>query len=448
MGETTDVLVVGAGLSGLYAARSLQRSGLAVTVLEARDRLGGRVLSQKLANGATIDLGGQWIGPGQQRMYALANEYGLKTTVTHTQGDAIFSIDGQCQRISGTVLPISWPAKLDILQISWRIGFLLNQLTVIEPWRHPCANHLDSISFAQWLQRNTFSREARSYWLHLVESGICASADRFSPLEVLQQVATLGGLKQLDTAEYEFFVDGAQTIAHCMADELGDCIRLQTPVRSLKRQGQLVQAMTDQGEFTGKHIILALPPQLLDDISLDDGFSNTIPERPKERVLGQVVKILIVYDHAWWRNQGLSGIANTPNEPIDFLADGSSHAGKPGILVALASGARAMQLSLMENETRKATVLAYVQKVLGDASGHLTDFVSMDWISEPFSRGGYASRQAIGGWSSQENSFMRSLSYIHVAGTETATEWRSYMEGALQAAERASTEVLRAMNKV
>ncbi len=152
-------------------------------------------------------------------------------------------------------------------------------------------------------------------------------------------------------------------------------------------------------------------------------------------------------DLAWWRNRGLSGTANTPNEPIDYLVDSSNPVGKPGILVALASGPRAVQLSQMDDDTRTVTVLDYIQKVLGQAPGHPAEVVVMDWISEPWSCGGFASRRAIGGWCDPHNSWMLSLDCIHVAGTETAAEWRSYMEGAIQSAERASTEVLNAMGK-
>jgi monoamine oxidase len=142
----TDVLVVGAGLSGLYAAQLLQEAGLSVAVLEARDRVGGRVLSQRLTDGTTIDLGAQWIGSGQRRMSALAQKYNLKKIVTHTQGDSVIKIGDRLQRISGKMPPISWLGKLDLLQISWRIDRSANKLSVTEPWRHPQAEQLDSFT--------------------------------------------------------------------------------------------------------------------------------------------------------------------------------------------------------------------------------------------------------------------------------------------------------------
>jgi monoamine oxidase len=440
-----DVLVVGAGLSGLYAARILQRAGLTVTVLEARDRIGGRVLSQRLSNGTTIDLGGQWIGPEQKRIYALAKEYGLKTIVTHTQGDNIFLADGKYQRTTDTVPPMSVPGKLDTLQLSWRLDRLIKQIAVVDPCQHQRAKQMDNQSFREWLQQNASSKEAREFWLHVAEEDLCASADRFSPLEWLQQLATMGGLEGLEKSGHEFFADGAQNLAQCMADELGDCIHTETPVQALKRHGQFVQVMTARGDFFGKRVILALPPQLIESISFDDSLTNRPDCKPKDRILGQVTKTLIVYDHAWWRDRGLSGVTSTPTEIISTLVDSSGFDGKPGILAAFSSGQRAVQLSLMDDETRYKAVLSYLDNVLGKASGQLTDFISMDWTSEEWSQGGYASRRSIGGWS-DSHTLTYPFDGIHFAGTETATEWRSLMEGALQSGERASREVLNALS--
>ena len=162
-------------------------------------------------------------------------------------------------------------------------------------------------------------------------------------------------------------------------------------------------------------------------------------------MLGRVVKNIIVYDRAWWRDAGLSGTADTPGERISFLVDASNDAGRPGILVALATGPHAESLSQMDDATRKVTVVSHVQRVFGGSRNSLTQpthFFSMDWTSEPWSLGGYASRRAVDQWTDQKDTLSASRGPIHFAGTETATEWRSYMEGALQSAERASAEVI------
>ena len=445
MNNVTDVLVVGAGLSGLYAAQLLQQAGLSVFVLEARDRVGGRALSQNLADGTTIDLGAQWINPYQKRMCALVQRYNLKTIVRHTQGDSIVGFGNHFQRMSGTTPPIPLISKLDLFQISWRIDRMAHQVPITEPWQYRLAEQLDSISFNLWLEKNTFTKEARAYWRYVVEAGTCASCDRLSALEVMHQIATIGGLKELENADNVFLAEGVGTIAQKIANELGDCVHLSAPVRSLKYDGQLVWAITDWSEFYGKRAILALPPQLLAKISFDDRLADSLDRRSQNLVLGQIIKHVIVYERAWWRDLGLNGTAETPNEPIEFVADSSNNTGSPGVLVAFSSATHAASLSPIDKETRKTIVLTHIQKVLGKAPVPVKHFDSMDWISDFWSCGGYGSRRAIGGWINRQNS-NTPCDPVHFAGTETATEWRSYIEGALQSAERASAEVISALN--
>lgn len=442
--QVADVIIVGAGLSGLYAAKLLRAEGFALAVVEARDRVGGRIFSQPLSDGTAVDLGAQWIGAGQQRMYALAKAYGLQCGKTYAQGDAVVKIGQAFKRRSAQLPPTSPIGLLDLLQVSWRINRSAKRLSAVAPWQYPSAKQLDNIPFSHWIKSNTFSEEARAYWCHIAEGGICASSESFSALEVMHQIAAIGGLERLETADSEFFIEGAQTIPQRIADELCELIYLNAPVRSLKLQAQQVQVVTDRGDFYGKRIILALPPQLIERISLDPVLSAQFAERPRHLVLGKVVKSVVVYESAWWRRYGLSGMADTPDELINFMAD-TSHSDHSGVLVAIASGSKAVELSQMDEAARKAAVLSHVHKVLGQAPSSPTKFFSMDWIHEQYSQGGYASRRAVGEWVNAQAELACPVGLIHFAGTETATIWKSYMEGALQAAERASKEVAAAI---
>ena len=205
-----------------------------------------------------------------------------------------------------------------------------------------------------------------------------------------------------------------------------------------------MQVVTDRGDFYGKRIILALPPQLIEQLSLDSALSTQLAQRPRHLVLGKVVKSVVVYKNAWWRSLGLSGMADTPDEPIEFLAD-TSPSEHSGVLVAIASGSKAVKLSQMDEETRKAAVLSHIGKQFGSKPASPVGFFSMDWINEQYSQGGYASRRTIGDWVNTQATLSRPIGLVHFAGTETATEWRSYMEGALQSAERVSAEVTEAI---
>src|SRR3954447_12804750 len=113
MSEQRDVIVVGGGLAGLTAARELQKRGSKVTLLEARDRVGGRTLSAEMG-GQWIDLGGQWIGPGQHRMIRLARELGLATFRTHSRGTKILDVGGKLSTYEGTIPSLS-PLHLLVL---------------------------------------------------------------------------------------------------------------------------------------------------------------------------------------------------------------------------------------------------------------------------------------------------------------------------------------------
>lgn len=333
-----------------------------------------------------------------------------------------------------------------MFQVSWRLDRSARRLSITAPWQHPSAKRLDYTSFSDWIQKNALSPEVQVYWRYLAEADMCANSESFSALEVMHQLGSIGGLAQLETADSEFFVEGAQTIPQHIADELDGLVYLNAPVRWLRLQNSQVQVVTDQGDFYGKRVILALPPQLIEKMSFDSALSPHFNQRPRHPVLGKVVKTVVVYESAWWRGLGLSGAADTPGEPIEFLADTSASEGC-GVLVALASGSNAVKLSQMDEEARKTTVLSHIHKVFGAAPFSPIGFFSMDWINEQYSYGGYASRRTVGGWVNEQTTLARSIGLIHFADTETATEWRSYMEGALQSAERASAEVAMAISR-
>ena len=447
MAVATDIVVVGAGISGLYAAKLLKQRGLSVIVLEARDRVGGRMFSQKLSDGSAIDLGAQWISPDQKRIQALVREYKLETHLTHTEGNRIAEV-GQRRKLVRSGSPFSWLATLDLLQASWRIERNAKKLDKQLPWQHPQAKQLDSQSFQSWLEKITFSEEARTYWHYIAGAGMCTNVRDFSPLEVFHQIATIGGLEALEKADSIFLKEGTQAIAQQMANELGECLYLSTPVRAIQTNKQHIQITTDNGSIQANRILLALPPQLLEKIAFDSDVENYLQTRVRHSVLGKVVKSVVVYERAWWRDRGLSGAADTPSEIIETLADTSIGEASPGVLVAITSGDHAVQLSQMDDESKQAVVLAHIDNVLGKSPSPPQQFFSMDWIREPYSLGGYASRQGIGGWTAQKNPLAQPFGRIHFAGTETATEWRSYMEGALQSAERASQEICHAVSQI
>jgi monoamine oxidase len=437
-----DVAVVGAGLAGLYAARVLRRAGRSVVVLEARDRVGGRVWSRSTA-GTRVDLGAQWIGPGQRRMAALARELDLQTIDTHARGKVVMEADGVVRRTS-VLLPQGVAAILDAAQLAVRLGLIARRVGADLPWTDGDAKQLDTTSFNRWLAERAFTEGGRAYWRALSAAGLCTPLDRVSALELAQQMATMGGVRRLFTAEHTFFARGAQAIADGLAAPLGDALRLDAPVTAIRDGGASVRVTTPAGDVEAARVVVAIPPQLVATIA----FDPPIDRPPVDAIVrGVVVKSIVVWDHAWWRGTGASGMALAYDGPIGMLMDGAGVDGRPGVLIALASADHAARLASLASSDRQAAVLAAVERLLGPTRATLLDFLSTDWSGEGWSLGGYAARRTIGTWTTYGGALSRPQGRLHFAGTETATVWRSYMEGALQSGERAAGEVLAALSR-
>lgn len=442
-----DVVVVGAGLSGLMAARLLRRAGLRVTVLEARDRVGGRVWSQPIEDGCWIDFGAQWIAPGQRRIQDLVKEFALATTESHTQGASVWMARGGAVPHHGS-FPAGWLAKLDQLLIVLRLERLMKQLAARSSPTDARRKALDSQTFAAWLEEKAFTQAGREAVRLTVEEGVCASIQEVSCYEVIQQLASIGGLAALASAEQTFLRGGAQAIALRLAVEFGADLQLECPVKAIRHDANEVRITTSGGELRAERVILALPPQLLSEISLDVDLSGRAQWCQSAIVKGRVVKTVIVYEQAWWRLNGLNGQVIAPNGPIEHLADASDPAGSPGILIAFATASRADQLATLEEGPRKTLILEHIRNALGEAPTPPIAFHSIDWMGDPLSQGGYASRLGPGHASGDQPCLADPIGRVHFAGTETASQWRSYMEGALQSGERAAREVLSSLSTV
>jgi monoamine oxidase len=439
--EKCEAALVGAGLAGLMAARELKRGGFSVRLLEARDGVGGRVWSQRLGDSAWIDFGAQWIAPGQRRIQALVKEFGLATAQSHSMGTALRIESGDPVPSRG-FSPSTWLAKLDELQILLRRERQARQLAVPSAQTEARRQALDALPVATWLEAKAWTQEGRDAVGLTVEEGVCASVQEVSCYEVIQQLANIGGLAALARAEHTFLPGGAMAIARRLASGLSAELELATPVLAVHQEAGAVRLTTRQGQLRARRVILALPPQLLASIALDAELARRAQWYRGAIVKGRVVKTVIVYGEAWWRRAGLSGQVVDPEGLIEHLADGSNPAGSPGILIAFATASRAERLAALEPGPRQALILEHIRQSLGEVPAAPLAFHSIDWMEDPWAQGGYASRLGLGCQEAQQPVLAEPIGRVHFAGTETASQWRSYMEGALESGERAALEVL------
>ena len=440
-----DVVVVGAGLAGLTAARELAGAGLDVRVLEARDRVGGRNLSQPVGDHPEdiVEVGGQWVGPTQHEVLALAEELGIDTYPTHANGKNLFETDrGKLKRYRGTIPMLGPLVMVDYGRADLKLKRLIKRVSAESPWEAEDGERLDEQSFATWIRgaaRTSTAREALATACRAVFSVEPADV---SLLHVLFYAASAGGWDDLlDTeggAQQDRLAGGTQQLSIRMAEELGDRVELSAPVRAIRAEADGVAT----GEVRARRAIVAVPPTLAGRIEYDPPLSAARDQLTQRMPMGSVIKCMVVYDEPFWRDDGLSGQAVSLPGPAQVVFDNTPPNGSPG-LIGFLEGREARELGALPEGQRRDAVLKGFQRLFGRRAGHPRLYVEKDWSTEPYSRGCYAGVLGPGAWTAYGRALREPVGRIHWAGTETATRWMGYMDGAIQSGKRAAVEVMR-----
>ena len=192
-----DAVVVGAGLAGLSAARRLIADGSDVVVLEARDRVGGRTLNHEIGNGKVVEVGGQWVGPGQDRAYAVIAELGLATFDTYCEGRNLFEHAGRLRPYRGEIPHVNPAALLDVQLALTRLERMARRVAAERPWAAPSATAWDSQTVASWTHRNMRTKLGRALIGLACEAVWAADAADVSLLHFLAYASSGGGLQRL-----------------------------------------------------------------------------------------------------------------------------------------------------------------------------------------------------------------------------------------------------------
>ncbi len=446
MRTEADVLVVGAGLAGLSAATRLRASGLEVKVLEARERVGGRLLRRALGDGHWVDVGGQWMGPTQTRLAALATELGAESFPAYAHGENAIEWKGRVKRYRGDIPHINPAVLLDTLRVQRKLEALAKRVVVREPWLTPRARELDSQTFWSWLEANTLTRGARTLLEIAVEAVWAAEPADISLLHMLFYTASAGGFDQLigtnGGAQQDRFVQGAAGLALELAARLGEDIVLQAPVREISHAADRVEIATGQGTFLARRAILALPPTLAGRITYEPplpGFRDQLTQRIAQ---GTVIKCMAVYEDPFWREQGLSGQGLSDRGPVRVTFDNSPPDGRPGVLLGFLEGEQARWLGRVGEAERRAAVLDCFARLYGPGAASPQDYFEQAWAEEPFSRGCYVGFFGPGVWTSYGPALRAPIGALHWAGAETAVRWNGYMDGAIESGHSAAAAVL------
>ncbi len=443
-----DVVVVGGGLAGLSCARGLQRSGLSVAVLEARDRVGGRTLSQPLGEGV-FDLGGQWLGAKQPRVERLARELGIGLFPTYTTGKKVLDLAGKRSTYRGTIPTLAPWKLLELQRALMTVNRASRAIPLDDPSRAAEARALDGISLQEWQESRVHSRTARALIAAAVRVIFGAEPREISALHFLFYARSGTGIESLieikNGAQEQRFVEGAQELSIRLAARLGEAVHLGTPVRAIEQEAAGVVVRAGEGAVRARRGGGAPPPGLASRLAYSPALPASRDQLWQRYPMGATVKCLALYPSAFWREKGLSGEAVCTEGPVSVIFDNTSHDGRQASLLAFVVGDPARIWSTRPELERRDAVLAVMARCFGPAAAAPTHYLEQDWSTEPYSRGCPVGVLSPGALSVGAAPLREPSGKIHWAGTETATEWNGYMEGALQSGERASAEVIAAL---
>lgn len=438
-----DVVLVGAGLSGLYAARTVLAAGRSVLVIEARERVGGRTENYPIGEGVALDLGGSWTGPGQDRLKALAADLGIGTFVQHATGRNVFLASNERIETPGAGhRDYSGIVPGDVLESAVSlIDRLGRELDPSAPWAHPRAAEWDAQTAETWLVANV-DPKVKVLLDHVIE-GYLSVPGEIPMLHLLWYTAANGGMSGLmgihgPPHDEEIFAGGSYRLASGMAAALGDRVVCGKRVNRISQDGGRVTVSGAGFSVTASAAIVALPPVLAGRLeyapalpALRDHLTARYPVRSK-------IKAHAVYDVPFWRDRGLSG-SGTSASMVTF--DASPQGGSPGILSCLIGVRESRRLWELSAGERRSVILSEYSRFFGSKALEPREFVERYWAAEEFSRG-CVSVAVPGAWTAYGSAMRSPVGRIHWAGAESATEFPGNMEGALQAGERAASEVL------
>jgi monoamine oxidase len=441
-----DYCVVGAGFAGLAAALRLKDRGTSVALLEARDRVGGRVWNRTAGDGSVVSVGGTWLGKRQDRMFALCREFGLDVYPQYDSGDTVINIDGENRRYQG------YP-KLDLFALLslglafWQLDRMVKRLPLEEPWTASDAKALDQQTLGAWFSSpwHVPSATARKLLNTTMTTLFCVDPSEVSLLGSM--VLARGG------GSFEYYVDstitethlvdgGAPELACRLAEKLGDALHLSSPVRRIKQDATGVEVMSDRLTVDAQRVIVATPPLLASRIDYEPDLPAPQTQLLRRLLSGSALRGITIYDEPFWREDGLSGMSVAPDLPVPVALDQSPRSGTTGVLSSYMFGPQAVKAAALDPLERRdiwlrALAVRYGPKALSPRA-HL----ETDWAAEEWSLGGMIAHFAPGVLTDFGQALRAPAGRIHWAGSERATEMHGLMEGAVRSGESAADEVV------
>lgn len=420
-----------------------------VVVLEARNRVGGRTYTRPAQDGTLLDLGGQWIGPTQERIAALAASVGVSTFLSYDSGNNIEYRNGQRLTYSGA-MPTGDPlVSMETIETMLDLNLMAGGIPRDTPWTAQNAAILDSQTVATWLDANVQSEGTRALITLAVQAVFSAEPRDLSLLHFLFYIHSSGSLNQLVSvtrgAQESRFSGGAQLVSIKVAEALGARVVLNAPVHTIEQENSGVYVESDSLAVAAQRAIIAIAPTLAGRLRYRPALPALRDQLTQRMPMGTVIKVQCLYETPFWREEGLSGQVASDAGIVRITFDNSPQTGSPGVLLSFIEGDEGRAWGAKPGEERRAAVLECLVRYFGKQAANPYEYVELNWAEEEYSRGGYAGYMPTGAWTAYGEALHSPIGRLHWAGTETATIWNGYMDGAVSSGERAAAEVLSAL---
>ncbi|XP_010966353.1 amine oxidase [flavin-containing] A [Camelus ferus] len=456
-GQMFDVVVIGGGISGLSAAKLLNEHGVNVLVLEARDRVGGRTYTVRNENVDYVDVGGAYVGPTQNRILRLSKELGLETYKINVNERLVQYVKGRTYPFRGAFPPVWNPiAYLDYNNLWRTMDNMGKEIPADAPWEAPHAEEWDKMTMKDLIDKICWTKTARQFASLFVNINVTSEPHEVSALWFLWYVKQCGGTTRIfsvtNGGQERKFVGGSGQVSERIMQLLGDRVKLRCPVTFVDQSGDNITIRTLNHElYECRYVISAIPPTLTAKIHFRPQLPSERNQLIQRLPMGAIIKCMMYYKEAFWKKKDYCGcmIIEDEEAPISITLDDTKPDGSLPAIMGFILARKADRLAKVHKEIRKRKICELYAKVLGSQEAlQPVHYEEKNWCEEQYSGGCYTAYFPPGIMTQYGRVIRQPVGRIYFAGTETATQWSGYMEGAVEAGERAAREILNALGKV
>jgi monoamine oxidase len=429
----SKVIVLGAGISGLCAAYELSQNGFEVVILEARDRIGGRVhtIRQPFEQGQFAEAGALVVPDSHSLTKKYLTDFGIALSPAPSNLPAVYRVAGRTW--IGTGEEANSPGFLQNKYLGPYIQQVAASLTT-HPWPPDSVKAMDDLSLYQFLRNDGISSEeiSRLRMEYIDEWG-----------DGIESYSALSGFYDLARGRSSSLFrikEGSDQLPNAFASRLSN-IHLNSPVHQVNQTKDGIEVLFSENGHLQKQqsdfLICTIPYSVLSGVKLD------LPSEKRNAIqeLGytSVARVYAQFKERFWLDQGLSGYAYTDHEFLSIFHSTANQDGHAGILEAYISGALARKISSMNESERIEKTLSLLEELHPEMRKHLLTTASICWDQDPWAGGAYSWFKP-GQMTNLLPVLGRSSGRIHFAGDHTSS-LPGWMQGALESAHRVAAEI-------